>query len=169
MIVGDPNKFAMSVDIIDEWNVDDTFNNGIMFFIINAIVFPQQVNNITLNVNVREVYKSFQNIGVNTQIFYMDKDDAFKALYKLVYPEDLELDNDYRFEISPYEFNDFNHLVFAVSNGKYIRFLASSLVYDIKESICLLENIDIIESFITVEDLKKIILDIEIGEMKKFI
>lgn len=29
MIVGDPNKFAMSVDIIDEWNVDDTFNKYI--------------------------------------------------------------------------------------------------------------------------------------------
>lgn len=39
MIVGDPTKFAMSVDIIDEWNVDDTFNNGIMFLLLIQLCF----------------------------------------------------------------------------------------------------------------------------------
>ena len=169
MIVGNPDKFAIMVDIVDEWNYDDSFNNGIMIFWINSIVFPQELQNITLNSNFMYFYQAIQNIVENSTIFSMNRDDAFKALYKLVYSEDWDIDNDYRFQISPQEFNDHNNLIFAVSDGKEVRILASSLVYDIEESTCILENINIIESFITVEDLNKMLSDIEKGEMKKFI
>ena len=143
MIVGNPDKFAIMVDVVDEWNYDESFNNGIMIFWINSIVFPQELQNITLNSDFIQCYKAIQNIAENNAIFSMDRDSAFKALYKLVYPEDWNIDSDYRFQISPQEFNDHNNFIFAVSDGKEIRILASSLIYDIEESTYILENIEI--------------------------
>ncbi|MBQ5446405.1 MAG: hypothetical protein IIT48_07055 [Lachnospiraceae bacterium] len=169
MIVGNPDKFAIMLDVVDEWNIDDSFNNGIMIFWINAIMFPQELESVTLNSDFRWFYQSIQNIVENETIFDMETIDAFKSMYRLVYPENYDEDNDYRFQISPQEFNDHHNLVFAVSNGKDIRILASSLAYDFEESTCILENIDIKETFINNGYLKKMIDDIENGEMKKLI
>lgn len=169
MIVGNPDKFAIMIDVVEEWNIDDSFNNGIMIFWINSIMFPQELESVTLNSDFTKFYHSIQNIIKNDTIFDMETSDAFKTLYRLVYPESYDEDNYYRFQISPQEFNDHNNLVFAVSNGKDIRILASSLVYDFEESTCILENIDIIETVISDEYLKNMIYDIEKGEMKKFI
>ena len=51
--------------------------------------------------------------------------EAFIKIYNLRFPEDWDVDEDYRFDISPVAFSDNNCLIFAVSNGSMVRVLAT--------------------------------------------
>ena len=58
--------------------------------------------------------------------------EAFIKIYNLRFPEDWDMDEDYRFDISPVAFSDNNCLIFAVSNGSMVRVLATSNLEYIK-------------------------------------
>lgn len=103
------------------------------------------------------------NICVDEQIFELPKYEAFTKIYYLRFPENCDVDEDYRFDISPIAFSDNNCLIFAVSNGSMVRVLATSNLKYIKaESRYDTENIEISESYISIEEWNYILLKLAI-------
>ena len=133
MILGEPARFAVIFEIVDEWNVDSSFNNGILMFSVDWKVYPgNEIINATLNFEIPNLKECMSNIGVNEQIFGLPPNEAFITIYNLRFPEDWDVDEDCRFDISPEVFSDNNCLIFAVSNGSMIRILATSNLEYIK-------------------------------------
>ena len=52
MIIGNPYTFSIIIDIVDEWNIDKSFNNGLLFIGVNGVLIPDKILNATLNVEI---------------------------------------------------------------------------------------------------------------------
>lgn len=154
MILGDPYKFAIIIKTIKEWNVDDTFCNGLLLFCVNGDIFPHKIDTATLKSEIYPLKKQMENIGISEELFYMKKKEAFKRIYNLIFLE--EADNNSQFDMTPLSFADANYHVFGVSNGKQIRILSAKLRYIIEESRHELQNIRISEAFITLQEFREI-------------
>lgn len=92
----------------------------------------------------------------------MPNDEAFEKIYNINFPEDVEVDNDYRFDISPQSLADENCYVFAVKNTDQVRIMAAQLCYNKEKSRHDLRNMRISETFITINELDEIILHLDI-------
>lgn len=156
MILGDPYKFAIIIKVVEEWNVDETFCNGILLFCVNGNIFPQEVLTATLNSEIKPMKENLKKIAISNEIFNLEKEEAFKKIYNMTFPEDFNVDNDYQFDITPLSFADDNCYIFAVSNDTRIRILAAKLKYAVEISKHLLENADIEETFLSVQEMEKI-------------
>ncbi|MDE5620604.1 MAG: immunity 42 family protein [Ruminococcus sp.] len=167
MIIGNPDCFAVIVDVVESWNVDKSFQNGILFLAISAEIFPKEIQSATLSYEFAELTESLKNIPVGKEIFSMPNEKAYNELYNLVYPDDWDIDSDYRYMISTPSFYDKNYLVFAVSNGEKIRILAARPDYCKEESICILENVKITETFIDVSELNDIIDKLSVIDIRR--
>ena len=121
MVIGNPYKFSIMVDVVDEWNMDNTFNNGLLFMGIDGRLFLSKITNTALNAELFQLIKNLKRSKKNEEIFKMEKEQAFVYIYNLTYPTDWNTDNDYTYTITPYEFEDNNSFVFMVSNGERIR------------------------------------------------
>ena len=154
MILGDPAQFAIMFEIVNKWNIDSSFSNGILTFFINGKIYPKgEAINVTLNFEIPNMKRNMSNICVDAQIFELPKYEAFIKIYSLRFPDDWDIAEDYRFDISPIAFSDNNCLIFAVSNGNMVRVLATSnLEYIVAESKYDLENIEIGETYITIDE-----------------
>lgn len=157
MIIGDPCIFSISLEIVNEWNIDNSFNNGILFLYVNGRVFPKRIISTTLNTEVYELTQNLQNVRINTDIFQMKKNDAFIRIYKLVFSENYVTENDYSYDVTPFALADDNCFVFMVSNGQEIRILATQLQYLVEESVHSLKNLEIEEAYISVEKMHEIL------------
>jgi hypothetical protein len=160
MIIGDPYKFAIIIQTINEWNLDDTFSNGILMLSVNGEYYPKDVINATLKYEVNPFKAKLQNIVADDRIFKLDRTKAFEEMYNETHPHDLDIDNDYRFVISPQSCLDNHYYIFAVNSGDQVRILGARLNYNIEESRHILRNIDISEICIDCDELNKISLDI---------
>lgn len=100
MIIGNPDCFAVIVDVVESWNVDKSFQNGILFLAISSEIFPKEIQSATLSYEFAELTESLKNIPVDKGIFSMPTEKAYNELYNLVYPDDLDIDFDYRYMIS---------------------------------------------------------------------
>ncbi len=160
MVLGDPDRFAVIFEIVDEWNIDSSFNNGILMFSVDGKVYPRnEIMNATLNFELPNLKRCMSDICVNEQIFGLSKYEAFINIYNLRFPKDRDVDGDYRYDISPVVFSDNNCLVFAVSNGDMMRVLAASdLEYIKAESRHDLKNIEVNETYITIVKWNEILL-----------
>lgn len=167
MIIGNPDCFAVIVDVVESWNVDKSFQNGILFLAISSEIFPKEIQSATLSYEFAELTESLKNIPVDKEIFGMPKEEAYNELYNLVYPDDLDIDLDYRYMISTPSFYDNNYLVFAVSNGEKVRILAARPDYCKEESICILEGVEITETFIDVSELNDIIDKLSVIDIRR--
>jgi len=100
----------------------------------------------------------------------MEKEKAFAEMYKTAFPDwvDNDFDNDYSYFISPPTLADLNCYVFAASNGKQVRIVAAELEYIISESIHDLSNIVVKECFITNDELKIIIAELDAIKIDNF-
>lgn len=50
MILGNPDKFAIIMEVVSEWNIDQSFNNGTLIFFVNGKLYPgDEIVNVTLN------------------------------------------------------------------------------------------------------------------------
>lgn len=97
----------------------------------------------------------------------MEKKETFVYIYNLTYPDDWDMDNDYSYTITPFEFEDNNCFVFMVSNGERIRILAASELQYIKEEATHnLQDIDVAETYILKEELEKIIEKLSLFKMQ---
>lgn len=157
MIIGNPDCFAVIVDVMESWNADRIFQNGILFLAISSEIFPKEIQSATLSCEIPELIESLKNIPVDKEIFGMPAEKAYSEIYNLVFPDDWDIDNDYRYMISTPSFSDNDYLVFAVSNGEKVRILAAKPDYCKEESIHISEGVKITETFIDVSELNYII------------
>ncbi len=162
MILGNPYKFSVFISTIKEWNIDNEFCNGVLLFCIEGNIFPKKIVTATLKYEIQLLKEKLRNLITNESLYNMQRDKAFAEIYNITFPEDISIDNDYRFDITPESFADENCYVFAVSNGKEVRIMATKLNYIVEESRHELSNVDISETFIEIEDLNQIISQLEI-------
>lgn len=162
MILGNPYKFSVFISTIKEWNIDNEFCNGVLLFCIEGNIFPKKIVTATLKYEIQLLKEKLRNLITNERLYNMQRDKAFDEIYNITFPEDISIDNDYRFDITPESFADENCYVFAVSNGKKVRIMATKLNYIVEESRHELSNVDISETFIEIEDLNQIISQLEI-------
>ncbi|ERI79618.1 hypothetical protein CRH03_10720 [Clostridium sp. HMb25] len=162
MILGNPYKFSVFISTIKEWNIDNEFCNGVLLFCIDGNIFPKKIVTATLKCEIQLLKEKLRNLITNERLYNMQRDKAFAEIYNITFPEDISIDNDYRFDITPESFADENCYVFAVSNGKEVRIMATKLNYIVEESRHELSNVDISETFIEIEDLNQIISQLEI-------
>ena len=163
MIIGEPNVFAFFFEVIAEWNDDNSFNNGLMFVNINEKIIPNKLLEATLNTELSELIQNLEKIKVNKNIFIMNKEDAFRQIYKLTFPNDYNTDNDYSYNVTPFVLWDNHYFIFMVSNGDEIRVLVSELKYLKEESLHELEELEVAETYISVKKMEEII-----NKMKMF-
>ncbi len=158
MIVGDPYKFAVITQEIKEWNTCNTFCNGVLLFCIDGEIFPKTIDTATLTYELSRYVEKLATIVVDRKLYDMLKEEAFVSMYNLVYPEDWDIGNDYRFDFSPESNANGDCKVFVVSNGEYVRVMAASEIkYNKEESRHELDNIAISDITITVEEFHEII------------
>lgn len=162
MILGNPYKFSVFTSTIKEWNIDNVFCNGVLIFCIDGNIFPKTIVTATLKCEIPLLKEKLRNLITNERLYNMQRDKAFAEIYNITFPEDISIDNDYRFDITPELFADENCYVFAVSNGKEVRIMAAKLNYIVEESRHELSNVDISETFIEIEDLNRIMSQLEI-------
>ena len=165
MILGDPYKFAIIIKIIKEWNIGEAFGNGVLLFCVDGSIFPKEIFTASLNSEINPLKEKLKNIAANNEIFKMEKEAAFKKIYNITFPEDVDLDNDYQFDITPLSFPEDNSYIFAVSDGARIRILASKLKYIREESRHKLKNINVYEAFISMEEMKEIVKELNVDQL----
>lgn len=162
MILGNPYKFSVFISTIKEWNIDNEFCNGVLLFCIDGNIFPKKIVTATLKCEILLLKEKLKNLITNERLYNMRRDKAFAEIYNITFPEDISIDNDYRFDITPESFGDENCYVFAVSNGNEVRIMATKMNYNVEESRHELNNVDINETFIEIEDLNQIVSQLDI-------
>lgn len=161
MILGNPYKFSVFISTIKEWNIDNEFCNGVLLFCIDGDIFPKKIVTVTLKCEIRLLKEKLKNLVTNERLYNMPKDEAFAEIYNITFPENISIDNDYRFDITPETFADENSYIFAVSNGNEVRIMAAKLNYVVEESRHKL-NSEISETFMAIDDLNKILSQLDI-------
>ena len=161
MIIGDPYKFAILSGVINEWNMDDTFCNGVLLFCVNGDIYPKEVVTATLRCEIEYLKQKLKKLMTDKRLYAMPSQQAFAEIYGITFPEDMDSDNGDCFDITPASLSDHNCFVFAVCDGVNIRILASELAYERENSRHRLENIIISETFLTVGELREIIAVLE--------
>ncbi len=156
MIVGDPNAFAILCETVDDWNADDTFCNGLLTLFVNGDVYPQEVVSATLRHEVPCLAQSLGSIAVDERLYAMAPQDAFAEIYEATFPENFDVDNDYRFEVSPPSLSDNGCHVFAVSDGVSARVLAARLGYAAECGARATQGIVVSEAFVPLGDMERI-------------
>lgn len=161
MIIGDPYKFAILSGVINEWNIDDMFCNGVLLFCVNGDIYPKEVATATLRCEIEYLKQKLRNLTTDKRLYTLPPQQAFAEIYGITFPEDMDSDNGDCFDITPASLSDHNCFVFAVCDGVNIRILASELAYERENSRHRLENIIISETFLTVGELREIIAVLE--------
>lgn len=124
MIIGDPYRFAFLLERIPQW--ESSHFNGLMFLLVNDNIYPKEVRTTTLCCELPELLdaqSALRNPVIDTALFRMETAECFRRIAEAVYPEDYEIDNDYRYLIPFQEINDSGFCVFAVSDGESVRIL----------------------------------------------
>ena len=158
MIIGDPYKFAIDMQKIEEWNYsgDNTFLNGVLLFFIDGAIFPTEIRTATLTSELAPLKNVLENLIIDKRLFNMEKEDAYIELYNLTFPEN-DTDNNYGYHLTPASLSEDDCHVFCVSDGFEIRILGAHLDYLIDKSRHNLENIQVKEGVISKEDIIRII------------
>lgn len=135
MVIGDPNRFAVILDEVPLWNPGNyDFRNGILFYCFDGALFPEEVLNASLSSDLYDLLPRMGSIPTADALFAGNKDDVFKYLCNLRFPQDWDLKEDYRFDLTPLTFSDKNHYVFAVRSNTGVRILANTVPYIQEES-----------------------------------
>jgi len=165
MVIGNPYRFSIITEVIDEWNMKGTnFNNGILLFCIGGEIFQKEIATATLNSEIPQLKEKLMNITVNEELFNMGKEEAFAKMYDITYLEwenNDSITGDYRFYITPQTMEDLGCKVFAVSNADEVRIMSSKLNYITEDSKYDIDNADISEAFITNDELMQIVLKLD--------
>jgi len=166
MVIGDPNKFAIVIDVVDEWSTNG-FVSGIFYISIDGCLFPKDLLNTTLN---SEIYIFFENEisslltkPVDIELFEEDKLTVYKRLLDITFPEisdDVESfpENNYLYSCGFNEIENAGCYLFSVSNGEQVRILGAEVVKDgtvnRDGSVC---ELSVCEVFISIAELDSII------------
>ena len=158
MIIGDPYKFAIDMQKIEEWNYsgDNTFLNGVLLFFIDGAIFPTEIRTATLISELEPLKNVLENPIIDKRLFNMEKGDAYMELYDLTFPEN-DADNNYGYHLTPASLSEEHCHVFCVSDGLKTRVLGAHLDYLFDRSRHNLENIQVKEGVVSKEDVIRII------------
>lgn len=161
MTLGNPYKFAVLIDPIDDWNIDKTFCNGLLLVCVNGVIFPHEIHTATLRYEIGLLKQNLLSLNTNKRLYTLPAQQAFIEIYNITFPENADIDNDYRFDISPTLLSDNSCFIFAVCDGTNTRILASKLDYELESGRHKLQDIMVCETFLSVDELNKIISGLE--------
>ena len=161
MIIGDPYKFAILSGGINEWNMDDTFCNGVLLFCVNGDIYPKEVVTATLRCEIKYLKQKLKKLMTDKRLYAMPSQQAFAEIYGITFPEDIDSDNEDCFDITPASLFDHNCFVFAVCDGVNVRVLASELAYEMENGRHKLQDNAVSETFVSVSEMKEIISGLE--------
>ncbi len=133
------------------------FINGILAFFIDVKTFPRKLINATLGSEIPNLIRQFSQIPTNEKLFATKKKEAFLEIHHMTHPDNMDIDNDYSYNITPYSFEDANCFIYAVSYGKQVRIFASDLEYKIKEVIYEPDDTAITEAYISTDNIAEFI------------
>ena len=155
MIIGDPYKFAILSGVINEWNIDDTFCNGVLLFCVNGDIYPKEVATVTLRCEIEYLKQKLRNLTTDKRLYILPPQQAFAEIYGITFPEDMDSDNGDCFDITPASLSDHNCFVFAVCDGVNIRILASELDYEMENGRHRLQDIAVSETLVSVSEVDR--------------
>lgn len=161
MIIGDPYKFAILSGVINEWNMDDTFCNGVLLFCVNGDIYPKEIVTATLRCEIEYLRQKLRNLTTDKRLYTLPPQQAFAEIYDITFPEDIHNDNNDCFDITPVSLSDHNCFVFAVCDGVNVKVLASELVYEMENGRHKLQDIAVSETLVSVGEMKEIISRLE--------
>lgn len=150
MIIGNPYKFAILIERIEEWETD-LWKNGIMFVIMNGELYPKEVRTTTYNSELPNILNSdsaFVKPYVNIDLYKNDDSEI------LAYFQNDNKEEYYHYFIPFHEIEDSGYRFFVVSNGCYIKILIGK--FD-KEKLILIDKIEL--SIQDYEEIKLQIID----------
>ena len=153
MIIGNPYKFAVILDEVPQWNPSNCpFRNGILFYCFNGVLFPNEVLNATLSTDLHDLLPRMRNIPANEALFTGKKDEVFKYLFNLRFPQDWDQEEDYRFDLTPLTFSDKDHYICAVKGNAGVRLLANAVPYIQEDSTHALSILNTLESTLSSQE-----------------
>lgn len=65
MIIGNPYEFSIFTKTIKEWNMNDTFFNGILIFCVDGNIFPKEVVTATLKCEIPSLKDRLMNLTID--------------------------------------------------------------------------------------------------------
>ena len=152
MVIGDPYKFAIIVDTVNQWNPsNNSFHNGVLFYCFNGTLFPKEVQTATLSSDIFDLLPRLRTICIDDELFTQNKDDAFRRLY------DFYIEQTGNFDITPLTFSDFDHFVFAVKGNCGVRILANTLCYDKEKSTHDCSSLNTLEAIISQQEYEALV------------
>lgn len=139
MVIGDPNKFAILIDYIPLWSIDNGYKNGLFHFIVKGQMFPSSASVATLSGDVGCLSDDNALITTpeNEYLFKMNKLDAFSNMMNTMLPNLLnpnvevpdDFETDYSYQASTYNLENDSCYVFSVGFINEIRILAAKVSY----------------------------------------
>ncbi|MCT4706364.1 immunity 42 family protein [Enterobacteriaceae bacterium H16N7] len=139
MIYGNPNKFAILMDIVSDWTLDNSYKNGLFHFIIDGKFFPDSAGVATLSGDVSCLSEDNALLSPpeDNVLFNMDKSLAFSSMLKVMLPALLEpeadipddFETDYKYQASTYNLENESCYVLAVGLEGKIRILGAKTSY----------------------------------------
>ena len=102
MIIGNPYKFAIIVNVINEWNPKgDTWRNGVLLFSVDGELFTKELHTAVLNSEIQPLKEKLMNITINEEIYNMEKEQAYFQMEKIRFPYSYNPDayEDYQYDI----------------------------------------------------------------------
>ena len=141
MIIGSEYKLWFIIDRVPEWE-DEAYKNGIMFVSLGTHIYPDTLRTTTLNMDLCYAVEDdspFMKPVIDPVLYELEKDQLFKTIYEITYPEDIEKDNDYKYEWPFQEIMDAGFVIFSVSDGNKIKILAGKAPFDETYPVDLIE------------------------------
>lgn len=146
MVFGNPNRFAILMELIPCWTEEGNYKNGLFHFIVEAKIFPAWANSSTLSGDILCLEKKNNALIAmpeNKELFFMDKEMAFKKLLDAMLPEKLnpdfeypdDFEEDYTYYAGTYNLEDGGCYVYAIGFEENIRILGARISSLIGNSI----------------------------------
>lgn len=137
MIFGNPHKFAILLDCVPEWSLENGYKNGIFHFVIDGALFPSETSVATLGGDLYCMLEgnALLNPREDHELFAMNRLEAFAKMLNAMLPSVLNSDfdvpddfeSDYGYQASTYNLEDNSCYVFAVGCGDKIRVLGAKV------------------------------------------
>ncbi|HIE5389565.1 TPA: immunity 42 family protein [Enterobacter cancerogenus] len=128
MIFGNPYRFAIWMEHVPQWG--ETYKNGLFYLIINGNLYPRDVRTSTLSSDLLEITDNdcaLISHPQNEDIFSLTKENAFKELLNLAYPEPSQEDEypeqTFDYCITSSIVSESGGRFFAVANDKSLRII----------------------------------------------
>ncbi len=159
MILGNPYEFAVIYEKVNDWNIDDAFDNGVLLICLNGFLFPScEIINTTLKHAKLELKRNLQCVPQSNILFETEEaEDLFKKMYEMRFPDNDNAEEIFDYQIAPTALTDKDYYIFAVTNGVMVRLLAAKLNYCPDLSRHLLdERINIVETYQSIDEIEEI-------------